>query len=267
VEAAVVLLRHGESIHITEGRFQGQADSRLSPFGKRKPTLAARRLADPSGTPALPISPRGPLEIAYSPLARAARTAELVAEAMFGQTGSPPPLRAEPDLLELAQGRWEGKRREEIEAEDGDLLAAWRRDPVRSHAPGGESVIDAAGRARAAAARVVGGLAATPESQVQTSWTARAAVAGYPGPARTDTPWSLVVGHDGIFKLVMLALLDLPIERFWVFSFALCGMTVVELRNGRAVLRAHNLVEHLAVLAEEPTAEAEAASREATGAL
>ncbi len=267
VEAAIVLLRHGESVHITEGRFQGQADSPLSPLGERQAALTAERLARPGERPALPISPIPPLEIVHSPLLRAARTAELVAAAMDGRVGSPPPLRPEPDLKELAQGSWEGKRREEIEAEDGELLAAWRRDPLRAHAPGGESVMDAAGRARAAVGRAVARLASTPEAQASSSWSGRGAVAGYPGPAGADAPWSLLVGHDGVFKLVVLALLGLPLERFWAFSFALCGLTVVELRDGRGVLRAHNLVEHLAVLAEEPRAEAEAASREATGAL
>ena len=70
-----------------------------------------------------------------------------------------------------------------------------------------------------------------------------------------------------MFKLVLLTLLGLPVERFWTFPFALCGLTIVELRDGRGVLRAHNLVEHLAPLAEEPRAEAEAADREASGAL
>jgi probable phosphoglycerate mutase len=267
VEASVVLLRHGESVHITEGRFQGQADSPLSPLGERQAALAAARLARPGKRPALPIAALPPLEIVSSPLLRAARTAELVRDAIEREAGSSPPLRAERGLMELAQGRWEGKRREEIEAEDGELLAAWRRDPLRANAPGGESVVDAAGRAREAAGRVVSGLASAPQAQARSSWSGRRAVDGYPGPARPETPWSLMVGHDGVFKLVVLALLGMPLERFWAFSFALCGLSVVELRDGRGVLRAHNLVEHLAVLAEEPKAEAEAASREATGAL
>lgn len=267
VEAAIVLLRHGESVHITEGRFQGQADSPLSPLGERQATLTAQRLARPGERPALPISPLPPLEIVHSPLLRAAHTAQLVGDAIDRQVGARPPLRPEPGLMELAQGRWEGKRREEIEAEDGDLLAAWRRDPLRANAPGGEAVVDAAGRAREAAGSVVTRLASAPAARVRSSWSTRRAVDGYPGPAGAKAPWSLMVGHDGVFKLVILALLGLPLERFWAFSFALCGLTIVELRDGRAVLRAHNLVEHLAVLAEEPRAEAEAASREATGAL
>jgi broad specificity phosphatase PhoE len=59
-------------------------------------------------------------------------------------------------------------------------------------------------------------------------------------------PWSITVAHDGILRLILLRLLDLPLERYWSFPFALCGISVVELRAGRARLRAHNLEEHLA---------------------
>ena len=48
---------------------------------------------------------------------------------------------------------------------------------------------------------------------------------------------------------MLLTLLDLPLDRFWTFPFALCGITVVEFRDGRGILRAHNLTEHLAALA------------------
>ncbi len=67
----------------------------------------------------------------------------------------------------------------------------------------------------------------------------RSQVVGY-GEAQTG-PWSVIVGHDGVFKVLMLTLFDLPLERFWMWSFELCGITVVELRAGRTILRAHNL--------------------------
>ena len=41
LEASIALLRHGESVYITEGRFQGQADNPLSPLGERQAQLAA----------------------------------------------------------------------------------------------------------------------------------------------------------------------------------------------------------------------------------
>ncbi len=58
-------------------------------------------------------------------------------------------------------------------------------------------------------------------------------------------PWSIVVAHDGILRLVLMHLLRLPIEHYWALPFGLCSITVVELRSGRARLRAHNLDDHL----------------------
>ena len=46
----------------------------------------------------------------------------------------------------------------------------------------------------------------------------------------------------------MLTLFDLPLDRFWMWSMDLCGITVIEFRAGRPVLRAHNLTAHLAAL-------------------
>jgi len=46
----------------------------------------------------------------------------------------------------------------------------------------------------------------------------------------------------------------------------LCAITVVELRAGRPVLRAHNLTAHLAALSDAETV-AELDERESTGAL
>ena len=61
-----------------------------------------------------------------------------------------------------------------------------------------------------------------------------------------DHPWSIVVGHDGVFKVALLTLFDLPLDRFWMWSMDLCGITIIEFRAGRPVLRAHNLTAHLA---------------------
>ncbi len=113
--ASIVLLRHGESTFIVEGRFQGRADPPLSPRGERQAALAAERLASPGRSPALPIPPTAPVEIAHSPLRRAAATAEAVGAAI-GARGSAVPIRAEPDLTEISQGSWEGRTRADIEA-------------------------------------------------------------------------------------------------------------------------------------------------------
>jgi hypothetical protein len=40
----------------------------------------------------------------------------------------------------------------------------------------------------------------------------------------------------------------MPLERFWWIAFPLAGISIVELRAGRPVLRAHGLTDHLASL-------------------
>ena len=67
--------------------------------------------------------------------------------------------------------------------------------------------------------------------------------------ARPGTqPWSIVVAHGGILRLLLFALLGLPLDRFWAFPFALASVSVVTLAGGRGSLAAHNLAEHLAGL-------------------
>jgi broad specificity phosphatase PhoE len=70
LDATLVLLRHGESTLIAEGRFQGQADTPLTPLGLRQAALVADRLAAPHASPALPVPTGPPLELVHSPLAR-----------------------------------------------------------------------------------------------------------------------------------------------------------------------------------------------------
>ena len=45
LDATLVLVRHGESTYIAEGRFQGRADSPLTEIGERQAALVAARLA------------------------------------------------------------------------------------------------------------------------------------------------------------------------------------------------------------------------------
>ena len=76
------------------------------------------------------------------------------------------------------------------------------------------------------------------------------------GPPPKPQPWVVLVAHDGIFRLTLINLLGLPLERFWAFPFSLAGITVVTLHDGVAALRAHNLADHLAVLDVEDKAAA-----------
>jgi probable phosphoglycerate mutase len=266
LDATLVLVRHGESTFIEEGRFQGQAETPLSSLGRRQAGRVADRLARPGVSPALPIPVRLPVEIVHSPLGRARETADAIAAAMAAPDAfaTAAPIRPDPGFLEIGQGEWEGLRRDEIERRWGDVLATWRRRPLEAWAPGGENLLQVQARVRGALERAIAGLAAAGPGVVAVS-PDRSPVAGYQ-TEQADQPWTIVVGHDGVFKVLLLTLFDLPLERFWMWSFDLCGLTVIELRAGRPVLRAVNLTEHLAPLLDAAAREA-TEERQRSGAL
>ncbi len=264
LDATLVLLRHGETTAIVEGRFQGRSSVPLSPLGARQAQRAAERVARPHDPPALPVPGGPPVEVVHSPLARTTQTAATVGAALAAGTafGRPVPLRPEEGFAEIGQGEWEGRLTTEIAQEWGDVLAAWRVAPASAHAPGGESLPAVQERVRPAMSAMLQRMAeASP-----------ARAGAQPSPVltstgtRLDEPWSILVAHDGVFKVALLSLFELPLERFWLFPFALCGITVVEIADGRPRLRAHNLTEHLAPLLEE-RAQAATEERERAGAL
>jgi len=261
LNATLVLVRHGESVAITNGVFQGRLDTPLSPLGERQAELAGERLARPGRPPQIAVPAAAPAEIVHSPLTRTAATAEALARALAAEYGSSVPgLRPEAGLLEIGQGVWEGLHRDEVESRYPTELETWRRTPTRLAAPGSELLLDVDSRVRSSLATILARLAADGPSEAP-----RTTAAGYP-PAARSLSWSLLVGHDGVFKVALLALLDLPLERFWTFSFGLTGITIVGIHDGSAVLRAHNLQDHLGPL-QVAGPPAEDPDRSASGAL
>jgi len=273
IDATLVLVRHGESEWIRENRFQGQAETPLSETGRRQAALAGARLARPHDPPSLPIPGGWPIEIVHSPLARTRGTADAVrdaivlaagnAEGVIREGDASTAMRAEPGLLEISQGEWEGVHQDEIARRWPEVLAGWRRTPWDVWAPGGESPAQVQDRVRPALAGILQRLGRDyPRGSLD-----RPQVHGYAGVgAAQDQPWSILVGHDGVFKVLMLTLFGLPLTHFWMFTMPLTGITVVELRGGRPVLRAANLTEHLAPLLDE-AARAAADKQARSGAL
>jgi broad specificity phosphatase PhoE len=242
--SVLALVRHGESRWIEERRFQGRGDSELSDRGRRQAAAVGARLARPRAMPAVPV-PAGPaLAIWHSPLLRAAQTASAIASAR-GEADRLLPL---PALTEIAQGEWEGRTHQEVSTRWAAQLQAWRDDPLHHHAPGGESLEAATARAREGRAAILsdgpaGGRSEPLEAPAEPVLGYRSA----DGPADLR-PWSIVVAHDGILRLLLLDLLGLPVDRFWRFPLALASITVLDFGAGFAQLRAHNLDEHIVAL-------------------
>ena len=126
----VYLVRHGESEAAAEDRFAGEIDVPLSERGREQAGKLAQRLA------------RESIEAVYSsPLSRTTETARIIA-APHGLD-----VRQRAELREISHGRWEGKRRSEVEALYPEEYGRWDRDPFSFAPQGGETGLAVTARA------------------------------------------------------------------------------------------------------------------------
>jgi broad specificity phosphatase PhoE len=135
----MLIVRHGESEWNREGRWQGWEDIPLTPAGEAQARARGAELHDAGHRFAA---------VYTSDLVRAARTADLLAEAL----GLPAAI-ADPDLRERFGGEWQGRNREEMRREWPEELAAWGRGELLAP-PGGETDAVVLGRVRSALGRI-----------------------------------------------------------------------------------------------------------------
>jgi broad specificity phosphatase PhoE len=128
----ILLARHGETVFNVDGRWQGQADSPLTPRGLAQARELGRALADE------------PIAAVYSSdLGRAMQTAAEVA-APHGLV-----VQAEPLLREIDVGGWTGKNRSQIDAAFPGSLPVWDKTPGDMRLPDGETLLEVQSRALA----------------------------------------------------------------------------------------------------------------------
>ena len=182
----ILLARHGETHWNAEGRYQGQEDIVLSPVGEAQARALGERLRG------LRID-----RAVASPLARAARTAELA----LGEERAAM-LRTDGGLMEIAHGTWEGLLAREIHERDPDRLLAWRDTPHEVLMPGGESLQHVLDRAWPAFERACEGL--------------------------DGDGTLLVVAHDAVNRVILCRVLGLPLAQLWRFRQAPTTLNLLE---------------------------------------
>ena len=137
----IYLARHGETDHNSPPqRVQGWIDTPLNERGRGQARDLAGRVRD--------------LEIRAlysSNLSRARETADIVAAELRLEVA------VDERLAESHRGKWEGRLLEEIEREEPDRWAAWRRGGAEFRFPGGESIGEHGERVQAALAEVAAG--------------------------------------------------------------------------------------------------------------
>ncbi|PYQ52276.1 MAG: histidine phosphatase family protein [Acidobacteria bacterium] len=134
----VFLIRHGATELSAEDRFAGAVDVLLSDAGRDQARRLGARLA------------KEKIAVAYaSPMKRTMETAGLVVE--------PHAVEVTPvdGIREIAHGRWEGMKRDEVEREFPEEYNRYEHDPFSFSPVGGESGLQVTARALPALLKIV----------------------------------------------------------------------------------------------------------------
>ena len=135
----LLLVRHGQSTWNSAGRWQGWADAPLTTLGEEQARAGARGLAG-----------LGIARVASSDLARARRTAELMAADLDLSD-----VIVDARLRERDVGDWTGLQTNDIHERWPGQLEAWREGRLE-RPPNGESDVDMLARVQAALAALAG---------------------------------------------------------------------------------------------------------------
>jgi len=196
-----LLLRHGQTPMSVQKRYAGRSDVPLTDVGVDQAAAAAKRLAS-----------AGIGVIVSSPLQRATRTAQEVAEV----TGAPVVI--DEGFRETDFGAWEGLTFAEVRQRWPAEMTAWLADPAVPP-PGGESLAEVSARVTEARDRVLAG------RQQQTI---------------------LIVSHVTPIKTLVAAALLAPPAALYRMHLDVAALCEIDwYADGPAVLRSFNDTGHL----------------------
>ncbi|MGF1489008.1 MAG: histidine phosphatase family protein [Prochloraceae cyanobacterium] len=205
----LLLVRHGETEWNRVSRFQGIKDIPLNENGKKQGQQAAEFLKE--------------VQIDFgvtSSLLRPKETAELIL-----QYHPQVDLKTSYQLVEISHGVWEGKLKDEVEAEFPGMMQQWLEKPETVQMPGGENLQQVWDRAIAAWNQIV--------ENNQNSDSAKTGI---------------VVAHDAINKVIICYLLGLKPDNFWNIKQGNGAVSVIDYypnSDGLPVLQAINITSHL----------------------
>ena len=203
----VFLIRHGETDWNRQFRYQGSSDIPLNEDGLEQARRVGVRLS--SVTPAAVLT---------SPLLRASRTAEIIAE----QNGAELRIEELDELREISFGIWEGLTIPEIKKLDGETFERWKSAPFTCAPEGGEMFAEIMERSKSLKADIC----------------AR--------PAGEDT---FIVAHGGVLRALAAVLLGFKdIDLMWRMRFDNCSVSIIDLWpkwEGRSSMLLTNDTHHL----------------------
>ncbi len=183
VPTVIYLLRHGETVWNTLGRFQGQQDSPLTGRGLEQADFVARLLLEE-----MTDDPHT-VELHVSPLGRTRETAERVQRVL------PLARREDARLMEVSVGSWDGLTMFEIDNEFPGVLDGSDAFDWYFRSPDGESFDAACARAKSWLADIKG-----PTVAISHGLFGRLLRGVYAGLSRREM-LELPVPQDGFYRL------------------------------------------------------------------
>ena len=154
-----------------------------------------------------------PAAIYTSPMGRCVATGQAISAA----TGVA--SRTLDQLNDLDYGSWQWKTYQEVEGQEPKLFALWGKAPHLLRFPNGESLQDLVARGSDAIRFVLD---------------------------RHATATVVMVGHDSVNRAILLQLLDQPLSAYWRLAQDPCGISEIDIADGRVCARSVNETWHLA---------------------
>jgi broad specificity phosphatase PhoE len=213
----IYLARHGETTWNLAGRYQGRLESALSALGIRQGLALAEYFVQ-----RLERDESVPVRVVSSPLLRCTATAQ------FSATRLDLGVETDERLIEIAHGTWEGRYREELARNDTERYRHWREDPARVAFEGGETLVQVSARWNAFAESLL----AQPDAEM------------------------LVLTHDAVVRVALLALEGRPLDDFWQMPVENAAFARIERSGGRLTLVEACHTAHLADLRASVTGQA-----------
>ena len=204
----IILVRHGQTEWNRVERFRGRADVPLNETGLAQAKATGQRVASDASL----SEEWQPVAIYSSPLSRAVKTAEAIAQ-HFNL-----PVQVHPGIADIDYGQWQGLTPDEVKARWPEIHHAWYNAPHTARIPGGETLQDLRARGMAA----VNELAARHAGQT-----------------------FVMVGHTVINRIILLGVLGLGNDHFWRLKQDTCAINVFEVDGGEFTLASLNDTCHL----------------------
>jgi len=202
MSTTTLLISNGQSVWNAVENFRPQTDAPLDDAGIQQAEATGRRVA----------AKWQPVAIYSSPLPRAVKTAEAIAQ-HFNL-----PVEVHPGLADIDYGEWQGVTPEEALKKWPEMVEAWYEEPQRVRIPGGETLEDLKKRAM--------------ETIMNLTY-------GHSGQT------IVLVGHTVINRVILLGVLGLGNERLWHIEQDACAVNVFKAHAGDYTLVSMNNTCHL----------------------